>query len=100
MLLEPSEEFVLLGLGERGGGLSATADREWPKTVDYVDAPQIELIDLGAVDQNGQLKGVYKAAKPIERLDTLDRTNIERLFDYRVSYRRILRCRRVCWREC
>jgi CRISPR-associated endonuclease/helicase Cas3 len=59
--------------------MSATADRAWLKTVDYQDAALIELIELGREDQDGQLEGVYKAAKPIERLDTLDRTSIESL---------------------
>ena len=59
--------------------MSATADRDWLKTVDYQDAPLIELIELRTADQDGQLEGVYKAAKAIERLDTLDRTSIESL---------------------
>jgi len=59
--------------------MSATSDREWLKTVDYEDAPRIELIELRRADQNGQLEGVYRAIKPIERLDTLDRTSVEAL---------------------
>jgi CRISPR-associated endonuclease/helicase Cas3 len=59
--------------------MSATADREWLRTVDYQDVPRIELIELGKADEDGPLAGVYNAAKPIERLDTLDRTNVESL---------------------
>lgn len=59
--------------------MSATADREWLKTVDYEGAPRIELIELGKADKDGPLAGVYKAAKPMDRLDTLDRTNVESL---------------------
>ena len=57
--------------------MSATADREWLRTVDYDDAPRIELIELEEADKDGRLEGVYKAAKPIKQLDTLDRTNVE-----------------------
>ena len=59
--------------------MSATADREWLKTVDYEDTARIELVELGKTDRDSQLRSVYAATKPIERLDTLDRTNVERL---------------------
>jgi CRISPR-associated endonuclease/helicase Cas3 len=59
--------------------MSATADREWLSTVDYKDTERIELVELGNADQDGQLRSVYAATKPIQRLDTLDRTNVELL---------------------
>lgn len=59
--------------------MSATADREWLKTVDYQDAMRIELLELGEADKDGPLGCVYRAAKPISRLDKLDRTNVEEL---------------------
>jgi CRISPR-associated endonuclease/helicase Cas3 len=59
--------------------MSATADREWLKTVDYQDASGIELIELGTADKAGPLAGVYKAEKPIRRLDTLDKAKVESL---------------------
>jgi CRISPR-associated endonuclease/helicase Cas3 len=59
--------------------MSATADREWLKTVDYEDTARIELVDLEKADREVQLRQVYTAAKPIERLDTLDRASVERL---------------------
>jgi CRISPR-associated endonuclease/helicase Cas3 len=59
--------------------MSATADREWLKTVDYGDTAGIELVELGKTDRDGKLRSVYTAAKPIERLDTLDRAKVELL---------------------
>jgi CRISPR-associated endonuclease/helicase Cas3 len=59
--------------------MSATADRDWLKTVDYDDALRIEPIELGKADKDGQLEGVYTAAKPIQQLDTLNRANVEGL---------------------
>jgi len=59
--------------------MSATADRGWLKTVDYGDAGQVKPIKLEDADKNGPLGCVYRAAKPIARLDKLDRDNVEKL---------------------
>src|ERR1035438_6022558 len=36
--------------------MSATADREWLKTVDYQNAPHIKLVELGKTDRDSQLR--------------------------------------------
>jgi CRISPR-associated endonuclease/helicase Cas3 len=59
--------------------MSATADREWLRTVDYEDAPQIELIDLRDADKDGPLAGVFRASKPIEGIKTLDLKTVDSL---------------------
>jgi len=60
--------------------MSATADREWLKTVDYGDAAGIKLIELTEADKKGRLGHVYYGAtKPIERLDTLSGKSVENL---------------------
>ncbi len=59
--------------------MSATADREWLRTVDYEAAPQIRLIELSDEDKNGALRDVFRAAKPIDRINVLDRKTVEGL---------------------
>jgi CRISPR-associated endonuclease/helicase Cas3 len=59
--------------------MSATADREWLGTVDYENAAAVELIELEKVDKDGPLAGVCNAAKPIERINALDRKAVESL---------------------
>ena len=47
--------------------------------MDYENAAAIELIELGKVDKDGPLAGVCNAAKPIERINALDRKAVESL---------------------
>ncbi len=64
------------GPGTATWWMSATADCQWLKTVDYGDPAGVRLVELTEADKMGRLGCVYRAAKPIERLGKMDRANV------------------------
>lgn len=60
--------------------MSATADREWLKTVDYQErASALKVVELEAADRTGDLGAVCRAAKPLSRIEKLDGKTVEAL---------------------